>query len=151
MRRNGEASDTGVEVWYFEWDGRPNRESKELTPLHEALHAAVVQILGGTIYEITIDDSGGGETTLDELTKWQDLAVTLAPALINDISRSDAEYLKRQNHHRRGYAWGWLTRHRRRIIRRANSIVGEIGRPPGLLRWDPEKTRWIWKHRRKKC
>src|SRR3990167_9666148 len=100
MRRIGEAPDPTVEVRYFEWDGRPGRDSKELTPLHEALHAAVVQILGGTAYEITIDDSGGGEATLDELhPKWQDLAVTLAPALINDVSRSDAKYLKRQNSH----------------------------------------------------
>jgi len=135
---------------YWEWDGCPGRESKELTPLHEALHAAVVQILGGTTYEITIDDSGGGEATLDELEpRWQDLAVTLAPALISDISRSDAKYLKRQNPYRRGYAWGWLQRNRRRIMRLANSIAGEMGRPPGKLKWDPEKIRWTWKHRRK--
>ena len=140
-----------MDVPYYEWDGRPGRESKELTPLHEALHAAVVQILGGITYEITIDDSGGGETTLDELEpRWQDLAVTLAPALIGDISRSDARYLRRQRPHRRGYAWGWLKRNRRLIMRRANLIAGEMGRPPGKLKWDPETTRWTWKHRRKK-
>lgn len=136
---------------YWKWNGRPTRESKELSKVHEALHAAVVQILGGVVERITLDDSGGGAAYLEaDLPGWRDLAVTLAPALIHDISRDDATFLARQKPRRRAYAWGWLKRNRRRIMRRANSIAGEMGRPPGKLKWDPEKTRWIWKHRRKK-
>ena len=140
-----------MDVPYYEWDGRPGRESKELSPLHEALHAAVAQILGGTAYSITLDDSGGGSAlTGDVKWHWMDVATWLAPALINDISSGDAEFLKRQNHYQRGFAWGWLKRNRRRIMRRAHAIVGQMGRPPGRLRWDPKTTGWTWKHRRKK-
>ena len=136
---------------YWKWDGRPGRESRELTPLHEALHAAVAQILGGMAYSITIDDSGGGSALTDNMpARWEDIATWLAPALINDISRGDADYLKHQNRHKRGFAWGWLRKNRRRIMRLANKIVGEMGRPPGKLKWDPETTRWTWEHRRKR-
>ena len=136
---------------YWKWDGRPGRESRELTPLHEALHAAVTQILGGMAYSITIDDSGGGLAFTDNMpVRWEDIAVWLAPALINDISRGDADYLKHQNCHKRGFAWGWLRKNRRRIMRLANKIAGEMGRPPGELKWDPETTRWKWERRKRK-
>ena len=133
------------------WSKLPKEEfSSDDTPLHEALHAAVADILGGEPFEITITADGSGEAVYNPMGPcWQDVAITLAPALVGTMSKYDSRYVARQNPRRRGYAWGWLKKNKGRIMRRAKAIEQKIGRPPGKLKWDPEKMRWKWKPKRR--
>ena len=125
-------------------------EAAHLTPLHEALHAAVAQLLGGEVERISIKKGGEGWAIYSTPDRpWQDIAVWLAPALINDLSPGDEAWLKRQNHRRRGYAWSWIQKNKRQIMRRAGAIAKEMGRTPGTLKWDPDEG-WIWKARAKR-
>lgn len=116
--------------------------------LHESLHAAVAQLLDGEAYTIKINKESGWAITTNKW-HWQDIAVWLAPALINDMSAGDEKYIKRQKPRQRGYAWGWLKRNRRRIMRRAYKIRVQIGGGTGRLEWDPDTTRWKWMRRKK--
>lgn len=119
------------------------------TKLHEALHAAVAQLLGGEVVEIQINKDGSGWANTANKYYWQDLAVWLAPALIGDMSGGDEAYVNRQKPRRRGYAWGWLKKNRTIIMRRAKSIESKMKRPPGKLKWNPETTQWKWNPRRR--
>ena len=117
--------------------------------LHESLHAAVAQLLGGEAYTIKINKESGWASTEYQLG-WRNIAVWLAPALINDMSVGDEKYIKRQSSRQRGYAWGWLKKNRRRIMTRARRIASKIGGGTGRLDWNPETTRWKWKRRKKR-
>src|SRR3990167_10737462 len=122
-----------------------------LTPLHEALHAAVAQLLGGEVEKISIKKGGEGWAIYSAPPRpWQDIAVWLAPSLINDLSPGDETWLKRQNARRRGYAWSWIQKNQKRIMRRAGSIAKEMGKTPGTLKWDPEIEWWTWKPRKRR-
>src|SRR3990167_5138571 len=122
-----------------------------LTPLHEALHAAVAQLLGGEVERISIKKGGEGWAIYEVPTRpWQDIAVWLAPTLINDLSPGDETWLKRQNSRRRGYAWAWIQKNKKQIMRRAGAIAKEMGKTPGTMKWDPELEWWIWKARAKR-
>ena len=127
------------------------KERYHLTPLHEALHAAVAQLLGGEVTKISIKKGGEGWAIYSAPPRpWQDIAVWLAPSLINDLSPGDETWLKRQNARRRGYAWSWIQKNKKRIMRRAGAIAKEIGGTPGTLKWDPEIEVWTWKARAKR-
>jgi len=75
-------------------------ERGDKTPLHEALHAAVAQLLGGEVLKISIKRGGEGWALTRTNRSWQDVATWLAPALINDLSPGDEAWLKRQNSRR---------------------------------------------------
>jgi hypothetical protein len=77
----------------------------ETTKLHEALHASVSGIFGWYRKKIVIraDSTGYSDSYYDRT--WRGVAVWLAPALINDISWGDEEWLLSINPHQRGYAW----------------------------------------------
>ena len=133
------------------WSKLPAEEfSSDDTPLHEALHAAVTEILEGEPIEISLNVSGGGETLFRSDGGWKEIATTLAPALVGTMSKVDYAYVARQNSRRRGYAWGWLKKNKRRIIRRAKAIERKIGKPPGKLKWDPERMKWKWQPRKRR-
>ena len=132
------------------WSKLPKEEfSSDDTPLHEALHTAVTEILEGMPIQISITASGEGEALFNSVGGWKEIAATLAPALVGTMSKKDSAYVARQNPRRRGYAWGWLKKNKGRIMRRAKAIERKIGRPPGKLKWDPEKMRWKWKPRKR--
>jgi len=135
---------------YWRASTTPFSEGTHLTPLHEALHVAVAQLLGGEVEKISIKKGGEGWATYSSPPRpWQDIAVWLAPALINDLSPGDETWLKRQNPRRRGYAWSWIQKNKKRIMRRAGSIAKEMGKTPGTLSWNPETDCWVWKPRKR--
>ena len=122
-----------------------------LTPLHEALHVAVAQLLGGEAEKISIKKGGEGWAIYSVPDRpWKDVATWLAPALIGDLSPGDEAWLKRQNPKRRGYAWAWIMKNKKQIMRRAGAIAAEMGKTPGVLKWDPETEWWVWKARAKR-
>ena len=131
------------------WRAAPWDPSRGKIALHESLHAAVAQLLGGEAYTIAVNKESGWARTTNQWP-WQDIAVWLAPALISDMSVVDEKYIKRQSSRQRGYAWGWLKKNRRRIMRLAYKIRAQIGAGVGKLEWNPETTRWKWKRRKKR-
>src|SRR3990167_8616874 len=97
---------------YWRSSTTPFDENTPLTPLHEALHAAVAQLLGGEVEKISIKKGGEGWAIYSVPDRpWQDVATWLAPALIGDLSPGDEAWLKGQNPKRRGLKWapetGW--------------------------------------------
>ena len=105
-------------------------------------------MLGGEVVKISILAKGEGWALTANDYPWQNIAVWLAPALLDNLSPGDERWLKRQNPYRRGYAWGWLQKNRRRILKQAKQIEAKMGRTTGTLTWDPEMERWQWKKRK---
>jgi hypothetical protein len=134
------------------WQDR-GRWDASTTPIHEALHAAVGFATGGLCYWIKLYANGEGRAGAYSVLGWKQAAIFLAPALINDISPGDEEFLRYINPHRRGYAWGWLKKNRRKIMRMAKQIRSKMGKKPGRLvwpcPWDRRTVYWVSTRRKR--
>lgn len=128
------------------WQANPDSlKNVHLLPMHEALHAAVAEVFGAELRYIRLRKRTG---LMDYRPNplpvgWQEAAVKLAPALIDDMAPGDQDSLSYVSSRRRGYAWGWLLRNRTPLLRRARSIVDQMGTPPGVLKRNGEEWRWI--------
>ena len=114
------------------------KDSLEVTHLHEALHAAAGIMLGGWCMWMKTRTDGTGTAMTTGIHGWREIAVWLAPLLINDLSDGDERWLEWQNSHSRGYAFFWLKKNRRRLLRRAKKLAAEMN-GPGILRF-----KWRW-------
>ena len=138
------------------WQPNPQANSHstpEKTPRHEALHAAVAYILGYEPYRIRVNKDGSGivDRRWENEIGWHRAAIHMAPVLIDDLAKTDAEQLVHVNPHTRGYAWRWLKQNRRKIMREANKMVRNMGKPGGTL-WllDDGTMEWMPRKRTKR-
>ena len=131
---------------YYEANPRALK-NKHLLSLHEALHAAVCEVLGGTWEKIVLRKTTGLINYERGLDKWKMAAIELAPVLIDDMSDGDQTLVKFYPARTRGYAWGWLKRNKDLLMARANEIAAATD-GQGTLRNDNGKL--VWKPRRVK-
>lgn len=129
------------------YEANPNAiRNKHLLALHEALHAAVAELLGFTWTKIVLKKRTGfiNWEPKSRILDWKNAAVESAPALIDDMSEGDAGLIRRYKPRTRGYAWSWLCRHREAILERANTIaaatsgLGTLWNRDGVLMWKPK-------------
>lgn len=135
------------------WRANPEADgdhTPEKTPKHEALHAAVAYLLGYEPRLIRINKDGSGivDRRWNIEPAWHRAAMHLAPVLIDDLASTDADYLRGINPRSRGYAWRWLKENRRRILRKANEFVSNMGKPGGTLHFKDDGT-MKWTPRKK--
>ena len=133
------------------WHENCTYDNMETTKLHEALHASVAGIFGFLRRKIVVRADCSGYSDSYCGGGWKQVAIWLAPVLIDDISWGDEEWLEYINPHRRGYAWNWLKKNRKRIMARAKRLVAKMGDGPGNLifngPWD--NTAKCWKSSRR--
>lgn len=124
------------------WRGRPPPAYLQVadfnsdvssTILHEAYHAAASLLCLGMDHQIVVHKNGHGHSRSYESRRWERIAVWLAPALLNDLSHGDVQYLVTCNRHAVAYAWGWLHKNRRRVQRVAKMLARRFGSRPGRL------------------
>lgn len=137
----------------FYWQPNPDATSSitpDKTPKHEALHTAVAIILGYEPQRIRLNKDGSGAALNLPFPHpgWHRAAIGLAPVLIDDLATTDVDYMSGVMPRSRGYAWGWLTRNKARIMRKASSIVKLMGRPGGTLLWNEDGS-VEWRPRKK--
>ena len=135
------------------WQPNPHAKgyfTPEKTPKHEALHTAVAIILGYRPVKIRINKDGSGVADTEPFPRvgWHRAAMALAPVLIDDFGTSDQEYMSGVRPRSRGYAWRWLKENRNKILRKANKIVTEMGKPGGTLLWNDDGS-VEWRPRKK--
>ena len=130
------------------YEANPNAiKNKHLLALHEALHAAVCEALGDTWEKLVLRKTTGRVEWSQNLVGWQRVATEMAPALIDDMSASDYDNIKKYPPRTRGYAWGWLRSNREALMTRANEIAAATdGR--GTL-WNND-GKLMWKSKEKK-
>jgi len=126
--------------------------SIESSKLHEALHASVAGIFGYYRRKIVVRRDASGYADIYTGEGWREVAVWLAPVLMNDISWGDEEWLQDINPHQRGYAWAWLKKNRKRITARARRLVVKMDDGPGKLMFGApwSNTAKCWKSSRRK-
>ena len=133
------------------WEANPDSfKNKHLLSMHESLHMAVAIRFGCTPQYILLRTrTGRAEFGRNLLMQWQAAAVELAPALIDDMSSGDEDFLMRKIPPReRGRGWVWLKKHREEIIAEANDIARHIPSGPGRLVWS--EGEWVWKPKKPK-
>ena len=130
------------------YEANPNAiKNKHLLALHEALHATVCEALGDTWHKIVLRKATGFVNWTQMLKGWKRVAMEMAPALVDDMSVSDYDNIKKYPPRTRGYAWGWLRSNREALMTRANEIAAATdGR--GTL-WNND-GKLMWKSKEKK-
>ena len=134
------------------WCERNCGYNEETTKMHEALHASVSGVFGFYRKKIVVRSDWSGYSDIYTGNGWKQVAVWLAPTLIDDISGGDEEWLQNIGPHQRGYAWGWLKKNRKRIMARAKRLVAKMDEGPGRLEFGNywNNTARCWKSSRRK-
>lgn len=132
------------------WEAREGQGlSLANTPHHEAMHGAAIILVGGMCEKMVIRADGSGYSDIHHGREWQQLVSWLAPALTDDLSPGDSEFLRTRNPRVRGYAWAWLRKNRDAVLALASELTTLMIDPPGTLYANTEGE-WVWKSSRRK-